>query len=278
MKKYQYQIVSYIHDRVTSEFVNIGIVVFNPESSYLKSKFITKYGRISQFFNEINGHALLSTLKQIEKCIIKKAKEPISSKNLEEITNSILAKNDGAITFSGIYYGVDVEFDAALEGLFERMINKYTDDHDKQIIDDHYVWKNVYKQYFDKYDITRRLKPHAIKTSHDDIKFDKAWKNEIWHCYEPVSFDLKQIDTIKNKIYKWSGILSELEKSNEEMHLYFLTRNPSIHKSVIGFIDDTFLQRASKLIQVSLINESQAEEFALSVSKEITEHQEPNGE
>ena len=39
---YNYVIFRYIHDIVTEEFVNIGVVILVPSENYIESKFITK--------------------------------------------------------------------------------------------------------------------------------------------------------------------------------------------------------------------------------------------
>ena len=276
MKRYQYQLVRYIHDRATSEFVNVGIIIFEPETKFLKSRFIGKYGRISQFFSEINGHYLISVLKQFEKrieAIYERSSDMFFDyKDLSEITNSILLKDDSALECTEIKYGIDVDLDNALNDLFERMVNKYTNDHEEEAHDDKYVWKNVYKKYFDQYEITKELKTHSVKTLNDTIQFDKAWKNGIWHCYQTLSFDLKSTDNIKNKVYKWSGILNALDKSNEELHIHFLTANSLKHKSLQKFIDDTFLQSSSDNLKVSIVKEKDAEEFVINVKNELLEH------
>lgn len=276
MLSYQYQLVRYIHDRSTSEFVNVGVVIFHPETRFVKSCFISKYGRISNFFSEVDGHFLISFLKQFEKDvndISKKSDELFFTyKNISEITLSILPKDDSAIECSEVKYGVGIDIDSALHTLYEVFVNKYTHEIDEDKHDDKYVWKNVYKKYFDRYEITKNLKPHSVQTTNDVFEFDKSWKNGIWHCYQTLSFDLKSVDNIKNKVYKWSGILNELEKSKEDLHIYFLTSNSSKHKSVQKFIDDTFIQRSSKSLKVSIVKEADAEAFVESVKDEILEH------
>ncbi len=276
MRKYQYQIVRYIHDRVTSEFVNVGIVVFQPETKYLSCKFLTKYGRISQFFNEINGHFIISTLRQIEKEINRISRTTnelfFNFSQISEITNSIMPKDDSAIEFTEILYGIDIKPEIALNDLYKRLVNKYLIEQDKEIFDDKYVWKNIYKNYFDKYGITKNLKQHSVKTLHDTLEFDKAWKNGIWHCYQTLSFDLKKEDSIKNKVYKWSGIINELENSNENLHLYILTNSPKRHKTVEKFIEETLSNRSKKSVSVSVVYENQAEKFAKEISEEIEMH------
>jgi hypothetical protein len=278
MKKYQFQVVRYIHDRITGEFVNVGIVLYMPESQFLKSKFINKFSRLSHFFVDLNGHSLLNALRQFDKEINIISKrlsrndlfERFSS--IEEITNSILTKDDSALECCTMNSGIDLDEQSALDDLFERLINKYNHDSDKDSHDDKYVWRKVYKKYFDENGITNKLKEHTVHTVHDVIQFDKAWKNGVWNCYQTLSFDLKRTDSIKSKVYKWSGILSELENSSETLHLYFLTVSPNRNRTIKKFIEDT-LNRQSKKIQVSIITEKQAESFAVSVKKEIEAHE-----
>lgn len=276
MKKYQYQIVRYIHDRVTSEFVNVGIIVFQPETQFLQSKFISKFGRVSQFFSDVNGHYLLSTLKQFEKEIKRiaatKSELFFDYTHISQITNSILPKDDSALECSEVLFGIDINPQSALDDLFDRLVVKYIAETEKDTMDDRNVWRNVYKDYFDKYGITKNLKSHSVKTTHDVLQFDKCWKNGNWHCYQTLSFDLKKVDSIKNKVYKWSGIINELENSNAELNLYFLTVSPGKHKSIKKFIEDTLSGRNNKSITVSIVNENQADKFAKAVSKEIKEH------
>lgn len=276
MIKYQYQIVRYIHDRVTSEFVNVGIVIFQRDKKVVASKFVSKYSRISQFFTNFSGHHLISTLKQFEREV-----ERIATTSTElffeyelitDITNSILPKDDSALECSEVFNAIDINLDVALKDLFNRLVVKYITENDKEIIDDKHVWKNIYKNYFDKFEITKNLKLHSVVTNNDVLEFDKSWKNGIWNCYQPISFDLQRIDSIKNKVYKWSGILSELENSDEKINIYFLTANSRKHKTIKKFVEDTFTNRKNDRINVTLIDEKEAEKFAKSVSKKIREH------
>ena len=204
MKRFQYQIVRYIPDRVTSEFVNVGVVVYQPETQFLKGRFINKFSRVTQFFNEINGQFLLRSLRQFEHEINVIAKQLgdlfTSYKSLEEITSTILPKDDSSLICSELFSGIDINPKAAFEDLYYRLVDIYNEEEGIEIHDDKFVWKKVYKQYFDKYGITGKLKPFAIKTSHDTIEFDKAWKNGAWNCYQTLSFDLKRSESIKNKV------------------------------------------------------------------------------
>lgn len=51
---FQYAVLRYIHDPITEEFLNIGVVVYSRESRYLQTKISKRYGRVSQTFGGIH--------------------------------------------------------------------------------------------------------------------------------------------------------------------------------------------------------------------------------
>lgn len=277
MKKIQYQIVRYKHDSVTGEFVNVGIILFQPETGFLSSKFISKYSRITNFFTNVNGNYLVKTLKFFQKELVTKQDELHGLfndyKSIDDITKSILSKDNSALICSEILHAIDIDPINTLNDLYNRYIEKYFHEQDKEIKDDNFAWKKVYKKYFDKYEITNKLKSHTIKTDFDNIEFEKSWKNGVWNCFETLSFDLKKTESIKNKVYKWSGILNELENSKEEINLYFLTVLPSNDKNdLTKFIEETLTKQNLKSIKVSMIKESEADKFVKSVKHKIENH------
>lgn len=279
MIKYQYQIIRYIHDRITGEFVNVGLLMFEPTSKFLECKVITKYARISQFFGEINGSFLLTTLKQLQSQVM----EVSSSleefrftnkdfKDVSSITDYLLPKDDSALIATEVKLGIDVKLDAAFNDLYDRIVEMYNHDGDHEIHTDYYAWQKIYKSHFDKFGVTQKLKKHSVKTEKDSIEFDKAWKNGVWNCYQTLSFDLKKTDSIKNKVYKWSGVLKELTTSSEEIKLYFLTTTPKVGDSELNnFIKSTLTDIDTDKIEVSIVTESEAETFAAKVKKAMEE-------
>lgn len=274
MIKYQYQILRYTHDQFTQEFGNIGIVLFAPEKGFLSCKVINRFARLSNFFGEINGHFLISSLNHFEKKILEITEsnsigqfqnEKKDTTSLEAITSFILPKDDSALFLTEVNYGIDIDPSIALEELYERIVEKYNSEGNADKHTDYYAWRKAYKEYFDKYDITSKLEKHTIETKKDRIAFDKAWKNGTWHCYQSLAFDLKREDSIKNKVYKWSGIIKELETAKEELNLYFLTTSPlHEHSDLKEFITET-LSLKGRSIKVTVVEESQAEQFAVEV-------------
>jgi hypothetical protein len=50
-----------------------------------------------------------------------------------------------------------------------------------------------------------KLAEKTIETKDYQYDFRFAWKNNIWHLYEPVSFDLVDPGSIREKANKWLG-------------------------------------------------------------------------
>jgi hypothetical protein len=275
MKKYQYQIIRYLHDRVTGEFINVGVIVYSPEHRYLNCKVIARYGRITSFFPGAGGKAILKSLRHLEKEIIK-AKQLFSEllptpDDLAELTRKILSDDDSSLILTGVKKGIDLDFNKSLTDLYRLLVTKWQNETDESAVSDADVWKKKYKKYFDEYGITPKLTEHEVETKYDIFQFDKAWKNEIWHCYLPVSFDLQNVENIRSKVYKWSGKLAELATANEKIDVTLLTSTSKKHKELNDFIQDKLTLNSAD-ITVKLVSETDAESFARGVFREMDEH------
>ncbi|ACT92612.1 DUF3037 domain-containing protein [Dyadobacter fermentans] len=277
MKKYQYQIIRYLHDRVTGEFINVGVIVYSPEYQHLNCKIITKYGRITSFFPGADGRVILKTLRQFEREITK-AKQLFSEllpfpEDLVELTQKILPDDDSSLILTEVKKGIDLDFNKTLADLYRLLVTKWQSDDDESATSDADVWKKKYKKYFDEYGITAKLTNHEVETKYDSFQFDKAWKNEIWHCYLPVSFDLQNVENIRSKVYKWAGKLAELATSSESIDLTLLTSVPRRHLELNSFIQEKLTLKSAE-INVRLVSETEAESFARRLIREMDEHNE----
>ena len=229
---YQYQILRYRHDVATEEFVNVGLVYFDPNTRYLKAKMVKKYSRISRFFGEVSGDFLVRNFKALENefnRLGKNMNQELDSKtfkSVEEVTASVLPPNDNALSFSKSFKGWHVSHENSFAELYDCLIGQYSDETSEQRHDDAFAWKKIYKHFFDEQDVTKQLTEHHVKTESDVIEFDHAAKNGVWHCFQPISFDLKKTGDIKEKIYRWSGIVNELKSADEPLNLYLLSLMP----------------------------------------------------
>jgi len=276
MKTYQYQIIRYVHDHFTGEFVNLGVVVYSREHQFLACKTTRKYQRITHMFPPANGRWVIRMLYHIESQVERTAAhlhelfEP--SEHLEQLTASISPPDNGTIRWSETRRAVDIDLQAALEDLYHTQVEQYFLDnrHDDTLADED-VWKKKYKTYFEQYGISNRLKTHEVKIPKDVIRFEKSWKNEIWHCYEPISFVVKEKETVKDKVYRWAGQLKGLEHSNEPLHITLLTSIPERHAHMLSFIQE-YLKIKHSNLTVDIVTEDKAEQLAKEVHRQMELH------
>lgn len=282
MKNYQYQIIRYVHDHFTGEYVNVGVVVYSPENHFLASKTTRKYQRITSMFAEANGKWIQRVLRDFEDKLEIASKRLTDlfqpSQQIDNVTGSILPMDDTAIRLSETQFGIDVDLNAALEDLYQSLIEKHISDPKKETLLDEDVWREKYKQYFEKYEIIGKLKEHKVRLSdlpEDNILFSRAWKNEIWHCYEPLSFVVKNTDTVKSKIHKWSGKLSGIRRSGEELHLTLLVSFSPKHKKMLPLLEEYLLKEYNlpdNKLRVDIVTDDQAEILAKDVAEKMEKH------
>lgn len=273
MKKYTYQILRYLPDRVSGEFVNIGLVLFNKEEKYVRINVLSRIGRVRHLFPNVNTKSLIKKLKTFSSSINRLNAEwqneskLTDHKSIKSITLSVLPEDDSALIFSDVFTGIDLSFDNAFDDLYNRLVIQY-DLRDEKYLTDRDVWSKYYKAYFDKYNYKKLLEKRTIKTKGDNLKFDHAVKNGKWNYLEPVTFDLSKPSNIKEKVYKWMGKLEELDSSEEIFNLYLLSKLPEDDK-LKNFIKDRILRTDADNFQVKIIEPQEADQFAQSLKLEL---------
>ncbi len=275
MKKIQYQVLRYIPDRVTGEFVNLGIVAFDQKERTLAGKFINKIGNISAFFPQVNSRYLIKSVKSVKDMVdlfalqLQSELKFNSDVNLESITQNILPKDDTSLIFSEIKLTLDINVAACVNDFFVRLVKAHLLEEDDDLRHDREVWNKVYKRHFDENGITTYFHEHTVKTKNDELQFDRAWKNGAWNCFEPISFNLSRPDAIKNKVYKWVGKLDELNSSKEPLHIYLLSVLPNDYPELTSFITKKIKAKSTEKIKIDLVSEINIEMIAKKIKKEI---------
>src|SRR3546814_141546 len=106
MKNFQYQILRYQPDRISGEFLNVGLVVFDSQQHEMSFYVLEKASGLSKVFDEINVRYLSKLLKHIIS-ELKKIQIAMKSefqfgafKNIEEITRSVFPKDDSSLYFT----------------------------------------------------------------------------------------------------------------------------------------------------------------------------------
>lgn len=277
MKTYQYQILRYLPDKVSGEFINLGVVAFDPINSDLSCLFYIKTTRLHRFFPSSNARFVTQTIRNIDsglKRISKELKKPMLLErydSLHEITVQLLPKDDSALFFTEVKFSLDLNLNYLLQDLFARLVIKNIQEEDNDGLQDKEVWKKIYKSYFDKYGLTKKLQPAKVKTHLDEWNFERTCQNGALHCFETVSFELSNADYIKKKVYTWAGRVDELKTSKQDIHLYLLSALPE-QKKLVSFIKEKLGKLEYKNAVVQLVDISNAEIVLKSVQKLVNEH------
>jgi hypothetical protein len=115
------------------------------------------------------------------------------------------------------------------------------------------------------------LSPKKIVAANYEYEFQRAWKNGIYHLYEPVSFDLADSGSILDKANRWLGRATSLADSSESFKLFLLLGGPQDAKLTEAF------RRASNILRTmpgefELVSERDAERFSDEVEAELKQH------
>jgi hypothetical protein len=271
VKTFTFQILHYRHDLVSGEFVNVGVVVYDEQDRTFDRKILQKHTRISSFFTNLDGKYFKERLKEIERAARKLCEDTTSrleGQTLSQITETLLPQDDGCFYFSEVKTRQDVNIKAALDDLFARLVLKHIAE-TKTYTTDESVWKDLYKEYFDRLELTAKLTTHKIKTQDDEFVFEHAWKNGVWNIYEPVAFNLQDVQSIKNKVYKWVGKIGELAGASEEISLHFLSTLPQ-KEDLLRFINTKLTSVAqNSSLALQIISEENIETFVEEQKKKM---------
>ena len=269
---YTYVILRYRHDPVAGEQVNVGIVIHARHSNYLAAQFRKGYGRLSKVFPDLNGVVLRHDLGRIERAFAAMAakKEPDlfdQAPNVMNFAHRIVGVDDSSLVWSEMGSGLTTDPAKTLDDLHARFVSQYdrTEEHRRQDAD---VWKPFRDRLLERRidDIFEKKVIHSPRT---DVAFEHAWKNGIWHCIQPLSFDLVTEEGIQEKAARWVGQMVGLSKAEESFKSYFLIGAPSdagMKRAYVRAID--FLRDAP---QAEVILEAEMDRFADTLRDKVAE-------
>lgn len=273
---YTYTVLRYVHDAMTGEYANVGVVVYAPQARYIQARCTTRYGRLSRMFHDVEGDHLRSLLRYLEAQINERGLRlrdelPLSTPSgVMEIATQVLPADDSSLQWSPPGGGVAETPAAVLDHLFARLVARYEDKPHAHGRSEDEVWR-VFRAPLATRSILPRLQTKLIRSKMDEYEFGHAWQNSRWHVYEPVSFDLVESDAILGKAHRWVGRGVSLQESEEPFVLHLLLGEPKA-PSVRGVY-----QKAENILNQipvphELVHECEAEQFAEHLAAEMAEH------
>lgn len=274
---YSFSVLRYVHDPVTQEFINIGIAVYSREAGFLRAICTTHYARITRMFVKIDGNRFRQLTRHIQEQVSAIGQslptelpfEPGPA--IEHLLARVLPPDDSSVQFSHAGVGLSHDLEKTATELFSRYVEQYAPISGSSRRDDEDVWRS-FKEPLERHHITPRLSPKRIVAPNYEYEFQRAWKNEVWHLYEPVSFDMVDGGSIVEKANRWVGRATSLSDSSESFHIHLLLGEPQDTR-----LSDTFVKAQNILGKMpgnkELVLESEAEAFAEELEREVKAHE-----
>jgi hypothetical protein len=271
---YSYTILRYMHDPLIGEFINVGVALLAPEERYASAICRDTYRRLAKTFPTMNGEAFKNLMRFIRSRFAEVGDRLCteftfgeSPTSVLEIAHSILPADDSSLQWSPPGSGLTDNPSKTLEGLFQRMVMAHEEPPPKESRDDDAVWR-TYKRDLESRHVLKHLRPKTISVQDDSMEFQYAFQNGVWHCLEPISFDLIAPDGIREKAHRYLGQILSVKDAPERFKIYML----------IGRPQDGALRQASEAgvrilrkapVENEIYFEEQAAEFSARIAGEI---------
>ncbi len=274
---FNFSIIRYVHDVVGGEFVNVGILLYAPDTDYIGAMCTKKYARLSSVFIDVDGEHFRAIMNHFEIRMEEFRKELEANLGLEpkprdvlEIGRRVLPADDSSLQLSETRGGLTDNPTDKLSELYERYVERYTRKIERSKRGDDDVWK-TFRQRFEEKRISKYLRPHKVIAKNYEHEFQHTWKNEQWRAFEPVSFDLEDSSSILEKAVRWLGRANALEDADEKLRLYLLLGSPQDSRLVSAYAKAENILNKMALAH-EFVRESEAESFAADLQDKIRKH------
>jgi Protein of unknown function (DUF3037) len=273
---YTFTVLRYVHDITTGEFVNVGVVLHAPKAKFLRARMRSTYGRISRFFPGAHGENIKRVITQIETAVLQAAERlddlfPEAGDTAVDFASRILPHDDSSLQWSKLGSGQTRDPGRELDILFDRMVLRHERLQSVERRTDEEVWREFSKS-LQKRHVLSHFREKEIIADADSKTFSRAWKNGVWHCLEPVSFDLIDGNSIHEKAHRYLGQFTALRDAEEQFKVYLLIGEPR-HNDV-----QSHYLRAMRILEKipvpsEIFTETQMEDFASRIANEVRGHE-----
>ena len=274
---YTYTILRYVHDTSTGEFVNVGVVLVSQEANFAEAILKQAYRRLSKMFPGFDGDHFRSVIRHLQVRLDEIAAQVADEmelgqkpSNALEMAHSVIAPDDSSFQWSPMGSGLSADLRETLESIYQKMVEQYDEPHRSSSRNDDQIWR-TFKREFQTRKVLSRLSEKVIGVKDDEVTFSHAWMNNQWHCLEPLSFDLMQAPSIREKAHAWLGRMTSLKDAQEPFRVYYLVGEPQLEGSKKAF-DQALAILDKTPVSHEIIRESEATSFAERMAKDIAEH------
>lgn len=238
---YTFLVLKYQHSSFAREQLNAAVLLVCPSLSFAKVKVRRSWKRFSDAFPGFDRSAVKSDFEAIERTVATVLREgdelPLLTSNKElsakRIMNHIFGVAENSLVWDNQGSGVTNDPEQELIQLYERLIGRFDDVAEHKRRDDDDVFRG-FAEHLEGTKVLKHLTEHTLSSPIGDVKFKKSFKNGIWHCVQPLSFDMASKSNIDGKAAQWAGHLIAAQASKEKFRPYFILGEPndkSLHRA-----------------------------------------------
>lgn len=226
--------VRYVHDVLTGEFLNVGVVLLCPERSFVGARFLSQWSRVTAAFPGADLAHLRRTAARII-AVIDAERERVQlpyllGHDIVQFMANVLPPIDGSLQLSPTMRGSTDDPERTLRELYRRYVETYvTDDTERAPRSDEDVWRAFMLKHAARLKALegfQRFALRAPKSANFRVEFDMGWKNGTMNLAQPLSFDLIETQAIYDKTSRWTGRVLTLRPSEQNAHIAFLVGMP----------------------------------------------------
>lgn len=283
---YIYNVLQYKHSEFAEEAVNIGVLLYWPETNDFIFKYSKNLIRVKNLYKNFSEKIILEYLKILEnKCLkISSSKTTLFSLNSlleydEFIATQFLFNNNNALQFTNSIKSINY-FENPEDVLFN-LIDRYFIHNDfcKEIkIQKEAVVLRNFNNTLESLglsqinNIEKKYIKNKIVTNEtgNKIKFDIAWKNGSLNLIKPINFDLNDQKTIADKSYKNYGLFTDLENEAIENNYRYDLMVLRPQNSLFYKDYDHAIKLLSNLKKTKIVEESGFETYAQEAYTKLT--------
>ncbi|MBY2951865.1 DUF3037 domain-containing protein [Rhizobium leguminosarum] len=275
-QRYTYTVLRYVHDVVTGEFVNVGVLLYAPKSNLVKVAVRTSIGRIKHVFPDLDRQAFLSAVKAAERSVRKISKGLEQGDLLAEygdaasIARKVLVADDSSLQWSSVSGGLTEDAEKTFDRVYRRYVSRYDAKSPHRRSDDE-VWRPV-RLLLEEKNVPVEFDEKILAGTSDEIVFKRAWRNGVWHAYEPLSFDLADAEGIKDKARRWRGHLEAVHDGlQSDLKLHFIVGAPQNH-ALLGAFQNAIKILSEAAFRPEIYQESEIPQLVSKIEDELREH------
>src|SRR5262245_54583030 len=122
---YTYTVLRYVHDVMTAEFINVGVVMHVPSEQRVLAKTRTMIGRIRAVFPDLDRKAFSSSMRSVQRAFSKVEKENanagllVSDSDASAFARRAVPADDSSLQWSPVGSGLTNSVEQTFDRLYE---------------------------------------------------------------------------------------------------------------------------------------------------------------